>query len=69
MGVGTMLDARAIVLIATGREKARAVGSMFEGRITTDRPASVLQLHSNVEVILDLPAAEKLPKSGFDAQP
>ena len=69
MGVGTMLDARAIVLIATGREKARAVGSMFGGRITTERPASVLQLHSNVEVILDLSAAEKLPQSGFDAQP
>ena len=68
MGVGTMLDARAIVLIATGREKARAVGSMFEERITTERPASVLQLHRHVEVILDLPAAEKLPQSGFDAQ-
>jgi glucosamine-6-phosphate deaminase len=69
MGIGTMLDARAIVLIATGREKARAVGSMFEGRISTDRPASVLQLHPRVEVIVDLPAAEKLPQSGFDAQP
>jgi glucosamine-6-phosphate deaminase len=69
MGVGTMLDARAIVLIASGREKARAIGSMFEGRITTERPASVLQLHPNVEVILDLRAAEKLPQSGFDAQP
>jgi glucosamine-6-phosphate deaminase len=69
MGMGTLLEARAIVLIATGREKARAVGSMFEGRISTERPASVLQLHPNVEVILDLPAAEKLPKSGFDAQP
>jgi glucosamine-6-phosphate deaminase len=68
MGIGTMLDARAIVLIATGREKARAVSSMFEGRISTDRPASVLQLHPHVEVILDLPAAEKLPQSGFDAQ-
>ena len=69
MGIGTMLDARAIVLIATGRAKARAVGSMFEGRISTDQPASFLQLHPNVEVILDLPAAEKLPESGFDAQP
>jgi len=69
MGIGTMLDARAILLIATGREKARAIGSMFEGRISTERPASVLQLHPNVEVILDLPAAEKLPKSGFDAEP
>jgi glucosamine-6-phosphate deaminase len=69
MGVGTMLDARAIVLIATGREKARAVGSMFDGRISTGQPASVLQLHRNVEVMLDLPAAEKLPQSGLDAQP
>jgi glucosamine-6-phosphate deaminase len=68
MGIGTMLDARAIVLIATGREKARAVASIFDGRISTDRPASVLQLHRNVEVILDLAAAEKLPQSGFDAE-
>ena len=69
MGVGTVLDARSIVLIATGREKARAVGSMFEGRISTEQPASVLQLHPSVEVILDLPAADKLPQSGFDAEP
>jgi glucosamine-6-phosphate deaminase len=69
MGIGTMLDARAIVLIATGRDKARAIGSMFDGHISTEQPASVLQLHPNVEVILDLPAAEKLPQSGFDAQP
>jgi glucosamine-6-phosphate deaminase len=68
MGIGTMLDARTIVLLATGREKSRAVSSMFEARISTDRPASVLQLHRSVEVILDLPAAEKLPQSGFDAQ-
>ena len=69
MGIGTMLDARAIVLIATGREKARAVGSMFTGHISTERPASVLQLHPSVEVIVDLPAAEQLPQSRFDAQP
>lgn len=68
MGVGTMFDARAIVLIATGRSKARAIGSMVNGQISAERPASLLQLHSNVEVILDLPAAEKLPQSGFDAQ-
>jgi glucosamine-6-phosphate deaminase len=68
MGVGTMLDARSIVLVATGREKARAVGSMFSGRVSTERPASVLQLHANVEVIVDLPAAEMLPESGFDAE-
>ena len=69
MGIGTMLDARAIVLVASGREKARAIGSIFEGRISTERPASVLQLHPNVEVLVDLRAAEKLPQSGLGAQP
>lgn len=59
MGVGTMLEAAAIVLVATGKTKAAAVGSMFTGRITTAQPASVLQLHKNVEVILDSAAAEK----------
>lgn len=69
MGIGTMLEARAIFLIATGRSKARAVGSMFTGRVSTDQPASFLQLHPNVEVILDLAATEQLPESGFDAKP
>ncbi len=59
MGIGTLLDARAIVLVATGRAKARAVQSMFTGAVTTARPASMLQLHKNVEVILDLAAAGK----------
>ena len=69
MGVGTMLDARAITLIATGREKARAIRSMFEGVISTERPASVLQLHPSVEVILDSSAAEQLPQPGLRPQP
>jgi glucosamine-6-phosphate deaminase len=68
MGIGTMFGARAIVLIATGRGKARAIGSMFDDRISTRRPASILQLHPAVEVIVDLPAAEKLPQSRFGAQ-
>jgi glucosamine-6-phosphate deaminase len=68
MGMGTMLEARGIVLIATGRSKARALSAVFSGRISTERPASFLQLHPNVEVILDLAAAEKLPESGFDAK-
>jgi glucosamine-6-phosphate deaminase len=66
MGVGTILDARSIVLVATGRAKSRAVESMFTGRITTLRPASFLQLHDAVEIILDLPAADKLPELGLD---
>ena len=68
MGVGTMLEARAILLVATGRSKARAVSSMFGGRVTTAQPASLLQLHPNVEVILDSASAEKIPKPGLGAQ-
>jgi glucosamine-6-phosphate deaminase len=69
MGVATMLEAKMIVLIATGRSKARAVASMLAGEISTHVPASLLQLHPNVEVILDSPAAEKLSKSRFAAEP
>jgi glucosamine-6-phosphate deaminase len=68
MGVGTIFDARAIVLVATGRAKARAVGTMFGGKISTGHPASLLQLHTNVEVLLDVSAAQMLPESGFGAQ-
>jgi glucosamine-6-phosphate deaminase len=68
MGVGTMFEARAIVLIATGRSKARAVSTMFGGEISAGQPASVLQLHANVEVLLDSAAAAMLPQPGFDAQ-
>ena len=69
MGVATMLEARMIVLIATGRSKARAVASMMAGEISTGVPASVLQLHSNVDVILDSAAAEMLSKPGLAAKP
>jgi glucosamine-6-phosphate deaminase len=69
MGVGTMLDARAIALIATGREKARAIGSMAGGLVSTNVPASILQLHPSVEVIVDLPAAEKLPQTRLAPEP
>ena len=69
MGIGTLLGSRAICLIATGASKAPAVASMFSGGLSTREPASFLQLHGNVEVLLDLAASEKLPESGFVAQP
>jgi glucosamine-6-phosphate deaminase len=65
MGIATILDANAIVLIATGASKARAVQSMFTGRISTARPASVLQLHKNVSVILDSAAANESFPNGI----
>jgi glucosamine-6-phosphate deaminase len=57
MGMGTILAARAIVLIATGRSKARAIKAMHSGRITTSLPASFLQLHHHVTLVLDRMAA------------
>jgi glucosamine-6-phosphate deaminase len=60
MGVGTILHSRAIILMATGAGKARAVAGTVEGPVTTRVPASLLQLHPDVEVILDRPAAGRL---------
>ncbi len=60
MGMGTILGAGTIVLIATGERKAQCVGSAAQGPLTTQLPASFLQLHRNVELYLDRPAASRL---------
>lgn len=57
MGVGTILDARHCVMLATGTGKAEAVAAMIEGPITASVPASALQLHRKVTVLLDQEAA------------
>lgn len=53
MGMATILNAREIILIATGQEKRAAVRGMIEGLITTGLPASFLQVHPNVTVMVD----------------
>ncbi|HOU53621.1 MAG TPA: glucosamine-6-phosphate deaminase [Myxococcota bacterium] len=60
MGIGTILEARMILLIATGRSKARAVEQMVEGPVTAQCPASVLQMHPHVFVVVDEAAAVRL---------
>lgn len=60
MGMATILGAREIVLLATGAEKADAVRRMVEGLITPRLPASFLQLHPRVTVMLDEAAAGTL---------
>jgi len=60
MGMATILAARAIVLAATGRSKARAIERMLAGRVTPALPASFLQLHQEVQLVLDQAAAERL---------
>ena len=60
MGMATILHAQEIVLMATGAEKAEAVAGMIDGPITTRLPASFLQVHSRVTVMLDRAAARRL---------
>ena len=60
MGMGTILSARAVVLLATGREKAGVVRRGLQGPITTRIPASLLQCHPHSTVILDRAAAAAL---------
>lgn len=62
MGVGTILRSRAIVLVATGAGKAGAIKAAVEGLVTTQVPASLLQLHGDVEVVVDQAAASKLAR-------
>ena len=57
MGIGTILSARHIVLVATGKKKAACIREAASGRLTTKVPASMLQVHPDVELLLDREAA------------
>lgn len=59
-GLGTIRRARHLVLIATGEAKSAAVVAAVEGPLTASCPASVIQLHPHVTVLLDGPAASRL---------
>lgn len=60
MGVGTILEARRLVLLATGAEKAAIVARAVEGPITAMISATALQLHRRCTVVVDEPAASRL---------
>jgi|Deesub1362B_J571_1020462.scaffolds.fasta_scaffold00859_3 glucosamine-6-phosphate deaminase len=57
MGIGTIMEAKMIVLLATGRNKSEAIFKCVEGPITASVPASVLQFHPQAKVIIDQEAA------------
>ena len=61
MGMGSILGARKILLLAGGKNKAPAIRESLNGNITTNLPASFLQLHSDVILVLDREAASQLP--------
>ncbi len=59
-GIGTVMDAKKVLLIANGADKADAVKAMIEGPVDVNCPASVLQNHPDCVVIIDEAAASKL---------
>ena len=60
LGLKNIMHSRKIVLVAKGASKAGIVQKMLEGAITTDVPASILQLHPNCEFLLDTESAKLL---------
>ena len=63
LGIGTMLSAKKIILMAWGEDKAPAVKAIAEGPSTTDCPASLLQNHDHVSFYVDETAASMLTRS------
>jgi len=62
MGLGTIMEARKVLLIASGAAKADAVKATVEGRVNKEVPASLLQWHPDVTLIIDESAASKLER-------
>ena len=60
MGIGTILEAKKIVMLATGVSKAKAVQRAVEGPVMARCPATVLQMHPQVTLILDHASASQL---------
>lgn len=60
MGIGSIMEGKKMILMAYGEAKAEAIKGMIDGPVTTDMPASALQNHQDVVVIIDDAAASKL---------
>jgi len=65
MGVGTILDAKKILLIANGENKADICAHFIEGPVTSQITATALQLHNCVNIVLDKAASSKLKRTEY----
>jgi len=65
MGIGTILEAKTILLLVFGKNKEDAVVKSVEGPVTAAVPASALQLHPDVKIILDEDAASRLTRKDY----
>jgi glucosamine-6-phosphate deaminase len=65
MGVGTIMEARKVFLLAFGESKAQAIAGAVEGPVTALNPASALQFHPATKVFLDSAAASRLSRADY----
>lgn len=65
MGIATILESQSILLMATGASKSRAVAGCVEGPISAGMPASALQLHPDVTIVVDSDAASELAHAEY----
>lgn len=66
MGMRSIMQAKRILLIASGKDKAKIVREAFCGPVTPQVPASVLQMHNNVTIVGDKAALSLIPDGGID---
>ena len=59
------MDARNVILVATGTNKAHAIAQVIEGPITAMYPGSVLQLHQHATIVVDEDAASELALTDY----
>ena len=62
MGIGTIMRAKKVLLVASGEDKADIVAKAFFGDVTPDVPASILQMHPDVTIVCDEAALSKIPR-------
>lgn len=63
MGIGTIMQAEALLLLVSGREKAVVLAQALYGPINPQLPASIVQIHHNCTVVVDEPALQELKKA------
>jgi glucosamine-6-phosphate deaminase len=67
MGIGTSMEAKNIILLASGKNKSEAIFSALEGKVSIKCPASIIQRHKNVIVILDKDSASKILENNLSS--
>jgi glucosamine-6-phosphate deaminase len=67
MGIGSIMKAKKIILLASGEGKADAIYKTVCKKVTPEVPSSILQFHRDVVIIIDEAAASKLKEEGYQA--